>query len=188
VADGLAHPPHLAIPALSEHELQQALLAPPPGERLENAHARRRRPAAVDDHAALQPGDDPGIRHAAHHGVIRLLHAVARVREPGGQVAVVGDDEQAFRVVIEAPDGVDVVADSGEQIEDRRAALRVRPCRDVSRRLVQQDVARPPGGADAPAVHADVVAGRIGLRAELAHDDAVDRDAPLHDQGLGRTA
>src|SRR5262249_25561918 len=105
-----------------------------------------------------------------------------------GEIAVVRQDEQALRVVIEAADGVDVLAYALQKIDDRRALLRIRPRRHVPARLVEQQIHVTLGDLDAPAVDADVVAGRVGLRAQLANRFAVDAHAALEHQLLAGAA
>ena len=55
-----------------------------------------------------------------------------------------------------------------------RPPLRIGARRDVAARLVQQQIQVALGDLDAAAVDADVIARRIGLRAELADGRAVD--------------
>ena len=92
---------------------------------------------------------------------------MARMCQAGGQVAIVGQQQQPFGFEVEAADGVDVLADA-DKIDDRRPLLRIGSRGDVSARLVQQQVAMMFRQLDAPAVHADVVSRRVGFRAELA--------------------
>ena len=99
---------------------------------------------------------------------VHARHAVARMREPRRQVAVVGQDQQALGVEVEPADGVDVLAHARQQIDHRRPLLRIRSRRHVAARLVEQHVAMALGNLDAAAVDADVVVRRIGLRAQLA--------------------
>ncbi len=67
-----------------------------------------------------------GRRHVALDvGHVGLLDAVARMRQPVSEVAVVRQEQDAARVDVEPPDGhhASVVAD---QVDDRRAPLRGR--------------------------------------------------------------
>ena len=54
--------------------------------------------------------------------------------EPRGEVAVVGEQQQPFAVVVEAADRVDVLAHAAEQVDHRAAPLRIRSRGDVARR------------------------------------------------------
>ena len=71
------------------------------------------------------------------------------------------------------------------RVDDRRTLLRIGSRGDIPSRLVQQNIAMMLRQLDAPAIHADVVVRRIGLRAELADRRAVHGDAALEHQLLG---
>ena len=51
----------------------------------------------------------PVVRHALHARLVDLLDLVARMRQARGQLAVVGEHQQPFRVVVEPPDRIDVL-------------------------------------------------------------------------------
>jgi hypothetical protein len=55
----------------------------------------------------------------------------------------------------------------------------------MSTRLVQQQVAEPRRRLDAPAVHQNLVASRIGLAAKGGDNRTIDRDAALPNQFFG---
>jgi len=110
------------------------------------------------------------------------------VRQARRQVAVVGEEQQSLRLVVQAADRVDVFADANEQVDHRPAPLRVGPGRHVAGRLVEQDVALALRRAEAAAVHADVVGVPVGFGAHLEHRLAVDRDPALGDQPFGGAA
>ena len=78
------------------------------------------------EHFAIGPA---GNQHA-----IGFLHAVARMREPVGQLAVVGDEDQSFAVQIQPADGEE--ADVGRR---NKSITRGRPDGSL---LVETD----PGG------------------------------------------
>jgi hypothetical protein len=139
----------------------------------------------VDGHAARQPLQVVGIRHPGDHDFIDPRHAVARVRQPRREISVVGEQQQPFRVVIEATDRIDVLRHSREQVHHRGPPLRIRARRHIPARLVQQNVTLALRGADATPVHANVVAVRVGLGAQLTDGRPVDGDPPLEHQLLG---
>ena len=60
------------------------------------------------------------VGDAEHAGFVHARHAVTRMGEPRGEVAVVGQDQQTLGVEIEPADRIDVVAHAGEQIDHRR--------------------------------------------------------------------
>ncbi len=74
-------------------------------------------------------------------GDVRLLDAVARVREPVGERAVVREQERSGRVRVEPPDRDDARL-AGHELDDGRSSLRIARGRDDARRLVEQDVAQ----------------------------------------------
>ena len=79
------------------------------------------------------------VRLALDLGDVRLLDAVARVREPVRERPVVREQERPGRVHVEPSDGNDARL-VGHELDDRRPSLRIARCRDDARRLVEQDV------------------------------------------------
>jgi hypothetical protein len=104
------------------------------------------------------------------------------MRQPCGQLAIVGQEEQPLAVVVETPDGIHVFADAFEEIDDRLTALRIGASGDDASRLVHQDVAMTLRRTEAPAIDPDVISHRIGLDPHLPDRPAVDGDAALFDQ------
>ena len=90
------------------------------------------------------PGAD---RAAGDLGQVLLLHPVAGVGEPVGQIAVVGQQQQPLGVGVEAADGEHPRL-GRHQVDHGRAALRVARRGDHPGRLVQQVV-------DEAGAHAD---------------------------------
>ena len=83
-------------------------------------------PPAVDHHPALQPIEIVRVGDAEHLRLVHARDAVARMRQPRREVAVVHQQQQPFRFVVQPADRVDVLLDAAEQIEDRLPPLRVR--------------------------------------------------------------
>jgi hypothetical protein len=96
VADRLAHVAHLPRAALVQHDRQQRLILPCAQPRLDQRHVRRRRAAALDDHAVAQAVERAAVRQPAHADVVLALHLVARVHQPLGQLAVVRQQQQSL--------------------------------------------------------------------------------------------
>ena len=178
MADRLAHFPHLPIAPFADGDEQQA--------GADQLDIRELRAAAVDRHAAFESIEIVGVGDAEHSRLVHARHAVARVREPRREIAVVGQEQQALGIEVQPPDGIDVLLDAAQQVDHRWSPLRIRPRCHVAARLVQQDVAVVLGQFDASAVDPDVVLCRIGLRAELGGRCAVHRDAAVEHQLLGR--
>ena len=156
--------------------------------RLQHLHESRLRAPAFDADALGESGNVVCVGHAQHARFIDTRDGVPRMREARGQFAVVGQDQQPLGVEVETADGVDVVADVGDQVDHRRALVRVRPGGHVAGRLVEQDVPMPFGDLDAAAVHADVVPPGIGFRAQFTHRGAVDGDSAVEHQLLTRAS
>jgi hypothetical protein len=104
-----------------------------------------------------------------------------------GELAVVGQQDHAAGVEVEATDGVHALGDTLHQVGDGRAALRVAQRRDHFARLVEH-VIDGLFGHDARAVHLDAVVLSIGARAELGDDATVYPHFALGDQRLSRAA
>ena len=185
MADGLEHPPHLPIPAFGDDQPHDPLRLAVPW--IEYLRMGGQRPPSIQRDPAAQPRQRIRIRHARHMRFVRPFHAVARMGQQGGKIAVVGQDEQALRVVVKPADGVDVLGHASEQVHDGATPLRVAERRDDAARLVEQDVAAAGIGLDPAPVHPDIVRGEVRLRAQFAHRVAVDCDAAVRDQCFGRT-
>jgi hypothetical protein len=186
VPDGVAHIAHLPrLPLVNRHGYQR-LVGACAQAALDHAHHRGRRTLTLDPHAAAHPIQAFLGRFAAYAREVFPFHLVAGMQQAFGERPVVGEEQQAFRVVVESSHGVDVLGDLGEQIEHGRPALRVLPRRDVAPGFVEQDVAVARGDPDPRAVDADVVAAGLGPRAEFQYGRAVHRHAPLGDQRLRR--
>ena len=184
----LAHLPHLAVPPFAHRDAHMA--------GAEDLHLSRPGFVAVDDDALLQAGQVMIVGYAEDPCFIHPCHAVARVREFRGEVAVIGQNEEPFGIEVEPSNGVHIVAHAAEQVDDRRTALGIGTRRDVASRLVQQQVKAALDELDAAAVNADIIARGVGLGPELADGRAVDghtsvehellRRAPRRDPRLGQ--
>ena len=175
MADRLAHPADLAIAALVDRDPQHA------GARLGHL-GRGRGPSS-----SVTPSRRRRIAPAAtgppvDSGQVFLVEPVARVGDAVGQLAVVGEQQQALRVGVEAADGEHPRL-GGDQLDDRGAAVRVAGRRDDAAWLVQQVVDEPGLGADRRTVDLDEVDLRVDAAAEHGHV-AVDRHPAVGDQLL----
>jgi len=144
----------------------------------------RRHPLAIEYRATRQARAVALVRHALDLGVVLAQHAVSRVRHAQRQLAVVGEQDQPFRVEVEAADGKHAFRDPRpHEVQHGRPALRIARRRDAADRLVQEQVAQRLRGLDALAVDLDGVGGRVGLVAERG-GPPVDRHPALADEGL----
>ena len=149
MADGLAHPPDLAVAALVDRDAQH------PRARL--GHLRRRRRAVVELDAVAQPAHRPRRhRTAADRGQVLLVDAVAGVGDAVGQLAVVGQQQQPLGVGVEPADGEHPWL-GGDELDDRRPSVGVACGGHHATRLVQQVVDEAGLGADRRTVDLDEV-------------------------------
>jgi hypothetical protein len=98
-----------------------------------------------------------------------------------GQVAVVGEQQEAFTRLIEAADGVDPLGDLRDQIDGPRPAGGIEVGTQVTAGLMDQPVNQALQ-SDRLAVYADALFARIDLRAELAHNPPIDGDTAGTDE------
>jgi len=186
VSDRLEHPAHLAIPPFRDHQPHDGLgLAMP---RIQDIRTGRECASPVEGNAAAQPSQGIRVGHAGDVGLVRALHAMPGVRQHGREVAVVGQQQEALGLVVEPAHWIDVLLHLADEVDDRAAPLGIAQRRHDTARLVQQDVAAAGVGLDAPAVHPDIVTGRVGLGAKFAHGLAVDGHPAVDDERFSRAA
>src|SRR6476469_2012685 len=114
MADHLAHLSYLTVESLSQRNRQ--LLRLPVFHCRAPLHLGWRRPAAVDEHPAPELLDHPVVRSAGDDGFVDALDFVPGVCELFGEVAVGGEEQQSFAVVVEAADGVDIADAVAKQV------------------------------------------------------------------------
>ena len=141
--------------------------------------------AIAEPDALEQLLDVLAVGLAGHLDQIGLLDAEARMHEPIGQVAVVGQQQQALAVLVEPADGVDALADVRHQIDGPRPAAGIVVGAEVAARLVDQPVDELLA-VQRLAIHAHGIAG-FDLRAQLA-DDAAIRPRPGRGRSVPRNA
>ena len=179
VSDGRAHAAHLAVLALGEDDLQPAAVrAPDPS----GAHLRRPGVAIRRrGHALAQRAQSLHVRHAAHARVVRLRHVVTGIGEPMAQAVVVGEDEEAGGVAVEAPDREHPLADVAEEVVHSRPPAGIGPGRDVADRLVERDGDAFGVVAHPRAVHGHPRPRRIDAPRGNEHHLAAHRHPPVRD-------
>ena len=100
--DAEEHLPHLVGLALSDRD------SPPrvhPGSRgSHHDQLVRDDPVSFEQRAPRELRPVGIVRDALHLGQILAQHAVTRVRHAQGELAVVGEDNEPFRVVVQTPD------------------------------------------------------------------------------------
>ena len=170
VAEERAHAADLAVQALRQHDAEGRGADAPHfarlGDRAEDAHAARH---AVEKDLGHRPVDRDDVF---------LLVLVLAAQDLVDDVAVVGQQDQPFGVLVEPADRKDALAGSSRSRAMLPATCALGGAGDADR-LVERDVDVLLRAADRLAVDADDVACR-DLRAER-RDDAVDGDAPGFD-------
>ena len=151
-ADGVAHAPHLPVAALVDRDAQEPSV--------EQGDLGRRGAAVVELHALPEAAERAAVGLALHLDEVLLVHAEARVGEPVGEVAVVGEEQQALGVGVEPAHGEHPRL-GGHEVDDGRAALRVARGGDDARRLVEQVVDEAGLHPDLGAVDLDDVDLRV---------------------------
>src|SRR5688500_16394770 len=186
MAYGFEHAAHLTVAPLAQHHFDDRLRRRLPFLDMHDAHVGWLRALAVERDALAQAIQRFGVGDAAYTRLVRPLEPVARVHQAFGETAVVGEDEQPVRVVVEASHGIEIAANAGalEQLDHSRAMFGIAARAHIAARLVHQEVTAL-GPRQPAAVHADVVGGRVGARAKLAHGFAVHHHAAVDDQLLG---
>ena len=108
VTDRFQHAPDLPVATLANGDDQDPLpIVRPPVQR---DHVGTLRAAAVERNASTQLFERVVTRHARDAGFVGALDLVPRMRERCREVAVVGEQQQPFGVVIETANRVDVLA------------------------------------------------------------------------------
>jgi len=108
---------------------------------------------------------------------------VTRVEHPRREVAVVGQQQGAARLVVETTDRIEPQGQVLENLRDSGSPLRVVKCGHDGAGLVHQDVDGALGD-DALAIELDAVKVSVGAGTELGDDLAVDAHASGLDQAF----
>lgn len=174
---------NVAVPALAQGDLEPGLAPFDP----QAPHLGRLRRAVVDDDAAAERLEPLITQLSGHLGHVHARHAGARVHQGRRELPVAGEQQHPAGLEIQAADGHHPRPRAAHQIRDRLPALRVAQRAHHPARLVQHQVHERLG--DEPgAVDLDPLPARIGARAELGDDLAVDLDAASADELLGFAA
>ena len=191
-ADLFEEAPHLAIAPFGDDDPVPVVsaLAAAVFDRAET------RVLAVDADAFEQLGFRLGVERAQHPHRIFALDAEARVHQLVGELARVGEQQQAFGVQVEPTDRLPLALLQARQAaEHRRAVLRVVVRDDFADRLVVRDDAwrrRHDAHPHRLAVDLDVIAerdplahmSRLAVDGDLAVGDQLFHVAPRADAGL----
>ncbi len=174
-----AHAPHHPLAALLDHDGQRRR---PAFGGLGHLGASGPGPAVVELDAFAQRTQRRGCRPAFDLDEVLLFHAVARVGEQLGEVAVVGQQQQPFGVEVEAADGEDARLLRNE-VEHGGAIVGVVRGGHVARGLVEQPVHEVAVDDHRDPVERDPIGRRVDAPAEHRHL-TIDRHPALGDEHL----
>ncbi len=177
--DVLAHSLDLVLASFVDGELERVGGDP--------SHARRRGAAVVERH----PGAECLHRLLANGRVgkdraIGLLDFEARMGEPVGELTVIGQEDQAGRVDVEAAHRVQPQGRENQR-HHRRAALGIASGGDHSEWLVDGEDDARGRLRDGPAIHFDLV-GELDCPGRVGDLNTADRHPPGANQPLGFAA
>ncbi len=175
----LPHPPDLLVPPLAQDELEPGVPGLPPG----HDDLRRKRDPIFELHSIPPLRDVVGGHVPLHLHEVGLGDMVTRVEHPRREVAVVGQQQGAARLVVEATDRVEAQGQVLENLRDSGSPLRVVECGHDGAGLVHKDVDGALGD-DALAIELHAVKVSVGAGTELGDDLAVDAHASGLDQAF----
>ena len=107
---------------------------------------------------------------------IGLLHLITGMEKTIHQGAVIRDEQEPLRVVVQTPHGIDALLHLRQKLQDRAPSALVTRRGQVPLGLVEQEIHMPLRPADAPAIHADSLPVRIALPAQFCHGLALHRN------------
>lgn len=183
MAERLAVPLDFVFAALAEGQAQ----ATRPRARAEQLDAKRRRGPIVERHPLTPTPEGPGRHCTLDLRVVEARDAVPRVKQAVGELSVVGEQQRALDVDVEAPYRKEPRRGGHEEGDDR-PPLGVAARGHVAGGLVEQEILSRRGRADPAALEPDVVDVGIGQRPGLTDDDAVDGDPALEDEAVSPPA
>ena len=166
VPEGRQHVANVAVAALAQLHVEERAtgVALQDHQLAAGARALARLLAGHED-AALQALDVLVVDAAVHHHFVALGHLEARVREAVGECAVVGHEEEARALGVEASHREEPrVRRMLHQVHRERPPLGVAVGAQVALGLEEHHVDVALGRLDAAAIHADVVLGGIHPR------------------------
>jgi hypothetical protein len=190
MADFLEHFAQFAVASLNQNHFVPGIvaLAHLADTCRRSAHLRRSRTAALDGNAGTENIELAFGGLSGHFHQVGLFHAGCGAREPIGEFAVVGHQQQAFAHVVKAAYGVKALLELVKKLHDGGAAFRVLDCGHEALGFVQDEITEALGAMQQLPVDADVVAAGVGLRSQLRHSLAIHLNAALLNHLLGLTA
>jgi len=98
-----------------------------------------------------------------------------------GEHAVIGNNQQPFRIIIKAPDRIQTLGDIIIELINGFTAFRVMQAGHKARGFMQQQIHLVFRGGQFNIIYADFIAGGIRLDSHLRDYVAVDRNTTLAD-------
>jgi hypothetical protein len=124
--------------------------------------------------------------HAFHFDVIGLIEVVPVLEELRGEVAVVGEEDEAGSGVFEIADGVNAFGKTAEKIAEGFASFGIGERGDNFGRFVEEEIDVPRGRVgDGAACSFDFVGGGIGFGAKFSDGFAIDAHLAGKDELFG---
>jgi len=120
--------------------------------------------------------------------VINLRKMGPGFEHGGGEIAIVGEKDEAGVGVVEGADGINALGKAAQEIAEGAAALGIGEGRDDFGRFVKEEIDVIFFGFDEAASGFDLVFGGIGFGAELGDDLAVDAHLARENELLGVAA
>ena len=127
-------------------------------------------------------------KHAFYLDVVSLLEMIPVFEELGGEIAVVGHEDQAGGGVFEIADGIDALWKTAKEIAEGFAAFGIGERGDDFGRFVEEKIHAAGSGFDGAAGGFDFILGGIGFGAELGDSLAVDANLAGEDELFGMAA
>ena len=117
--------------------------------------------------------------------VIDLRELGPGFKNGGGEIAIVGEEDEAGVSVVQRADGIDALGKAAEEIAERAAALGIGEGGDDFGRFVEEEINVIFFGSDEAAGSFDFVFGGIGFGAEFRDDLTVDAHLAGEDELFG---
>ena len=182
MADGVTHLSDFVVASLAQGQLDPGLTL----VAADGAEIGRPAQAAVGQtHAMFQFGQHAWPARAGQLGMVGPGDLIARMQQAGGQLAVIGQQQQPGRVIVEPTDRKDALAHLAEQLTDRWPPFRVGQGADHTGRFVEEKIQPGRVEGDGLAVNNNGIASRVRGRSQPGDRLAVDPDPAGLNQRLG---
>jgi len=176
----LPESPDLALAPFAEGHFDAGLSRP----RRQHPHVHRRELFALDDHPPTQPVERLRLRLPGDDDDILLLDMVARVHQPGCELAVIGQQDESPTVEIEPPNRKHATRPGRKSVHDAHAPARIPHAGQDAAGLVQQQVGPPREGQDGLPANHDLVDTGLDILSG-GRRQSVDRHLAGGDQLIG---